>query len=507
MFQARISSSIRCHHRRRKRQQRFLVRPSSSPSLAIIQFIMILSIVLSRGGTVTKQHSFMLVSSLASQKKTSKIAVVGGGASGIFASIAAAEQLYYDSPETKIVVLEATSKTLSKVKISGGGRCNVMHDTSKTIPTILAGYPRGSKELNGLYHKRFTPTMARDWFEYRGVELKTESDGRMFPTTDSSQTIIDTLLNAAVEAGVDIRKKQKVVSIQPPQDDTPTFEIHYKDDTVEEFNAVIMATGSAPSGWELVQSLGHDLVKPVPSLFTLNCKHDIKEDGLLHGLSGLSVPNAKVSLSKKNFQEGPLLVTHHGISGPAALRLSAFFAREFHEQNYRGPITINWDIPALGTNEEKLFEQLWQITKSNPKKTISGVCPVPGNNIPRRLWSALIVKGSGIPENTVWGNAPKKSVRKLATNLVAFPLEVTGKGAFKEEFVTAGGVPLKEINMKSMESKVVPGVFMCGELINVDGVTGGYNFMNCWSTGYVAGHAAANHFLKSRVEETSSPNA
>jgi predicted Rossmann fold flavoprotein len=419
-----------------------------------------------------------------SSSSKNKIAVIGGGASGIFASIAAAEH-----EQTQVIVLEATSKTLQKVKISGGGRCNVMHDTSKTVPIILAGYPRGQKELNGLYQKRFSPSMAREWFESRGVVLKTEPDGRMFPITDSSQTILDTLMQAAVDECVDIRMRQKVNSIF--RRDDGIFSIEFKDGEQENFSAVILATGSSPVGWALAKSLGHDLVSPVPSLFTLNCKHQIKEGGLLYGLSGISVPLARVSLSKKQFQEGPLLVTHHGISGPAVLRLSAFAARDFNELNYRGPVTVHWDV-ALGTNLEDLFQELWKVTSSNPKRTVASVCPLPNNSIPRRLWSSLCLE-SGFAPDIVWGNANKKLVRKLATNIAACPLEVTGKGTFKEEFVTAGGVSLKEIDMKTMESKKCPGLFLCGEVINVDGVTGGFNFLNCWGTGFVAGHGAADY--------------
>ncbi|CAJ1942266.1 unnamed protein product [Cylindrotheca closterium] len=450
-----------------------------------------------------------------------KIAVIGGGASGIFASIAAAEHSH-----TQVTVLEATGKTLQKVKISGGGRCNVMHDTDKSIQTILGSYPRGSKELNGAYRKRFTPAMARDWFEYRGVELKTEADGRMFPTTDSSQTILDTLMNAAEEEGVEIRTKQKVASITPYDNG---FLVGWKDaeEPPEEFEAIILATGSAPVGYGLAKSLGHDLVQPAPSLFTLNCKHAIKEDGLLYGLSGISVPTARITLSMTTIsggetnnisdpskkvkkkkkttklqQEGPLLITHHGLSGPAALRLSAFAAREFQEINYRTHITVHWDT-GIGSNAEEVFEKLWQVTSSNPKRTVSSLCPIPNNQIPRRLWSAL-VEYSGLgsndsnPNGILWGGAPKKLVRKLATNLVACPLEVTGKGTFKEEFVTAGGVSLEELEMKTMESKKCPGVFLCGELINVDGVTGGFNFMNCWATGFMAGHSSADYVHSSQ---------
>lgn len=436
-----------------------------------------------------------------------RIAVIGGGASGIFASIQAAEQLraspHSQSTSTpSVVVLEATSKTLHKVKISGGGRCNVLHDTSKPISTLLAGYPRGEKELRGLFHKHFPPAMARDWFESRGVELKVESDGRVFPVTDSSETILQTLTGAAEQAGVNIRLQQKVTGVDVADISTQgiegKFTIHFKDETTECFDAVIMATGSSPIGYQLVENLGHKLVKPVPSLFTLNCKPAVSDGGLLHGLAGVSVPSSRVSLTKKLSQEGPLLITHHGISGPAALRLSAFAAREFHEHRYRDThVTVHWDTVVFGNQPEKVLEdQLWPVTTSNPKRSVASVCPVPGNSIPRRLWSAL-VKESGITEDTVWGAVSKKLARKLATNIVACPLEITGKGTFKEEFVTAGGVSLKEVDMKTMESKCVPGLYFCGELINVDGITGGFNFMNCWSTGFMAGNGAAKQIILS----------
>jgi predicted flavoprotein YhiN len=465
--------------------------------------------------------------STALSPRCSKIGVIGGGASGIFAAISAAESYarknreHPESSNVHVVVLEATTKTLQKVKISGGGRCNVLHDTSKTIPTILAGYPRGKQELNGLFQKRFTPTMAQEWFEHRGVQLKLEDDGRMFPITDSSQTIIDALLEAAEQAGVEIRLKQNVNRIERSKDGS--FKVHFKDESIEEFRCIILATGSSPVGYELAKSLGHDpLVHPVPSLFTLNCKHAISPGGVLHGLSGVSVPSARVSVSvpsKPNrdyqqpeidsddvnksrqpkrklkvetlMQEGPLLITHQGISGPAVLRLSAFGARELRDMNYRGNVVISWDIQVLGSNAEDLLEELWKFTMSNPKRSVASACPLWGNSIPRRLWSSLVV-ASGFTTDATWGNAPKKLVRQLALNLVSFPMEFTGKGTFKDEFVTAGGVDLKDIDMKTMESKICPGLFFCGEVLNVDGITGGYNFMNCWSTGYVAGEASSS---------------
>lgn len=242
--------------------------------------------------STTQRHTFRSITSaaLSTQPPTTKIGVIGGGASGIFAAISAAESASLQKKQrVEVVVLEATSNTLSKVKISGGGRCNVLHDTSKPVPTILAGYPRGQRELNGMYHKRFTPSMAQEWFEHRGVELKVESDGRMFPITDSSQTIMDTLMDSAKHAGVDVRLRKKVNSIKKADD---SFKVHYKDESTEDFDRIILATGSSPAGYALADSLGHDLIKPMPSLFTFNCKEAISEGGVLHGLSGISVPSA-----------------------------------------------------------------------------------------------------------------------------------------------------------------------------------------------------------------------
>lgn len=463
-----------------------------------------------------------------------RIAVVGGGASGIFSAIAAAEAALTNSspdktgtstkrrPPVNVVVLEAGSSTLTKVKISGGGRCNVLHDTSKAVPDLLSqGYPRGKMELTGLFQKRFGPAQAREWFERRGVTLKTEPDGRMFPHTDSSQTIIDTLLHAAQASHVSIQTRCKVESVtceeENAKDDKSNqqriFKVSLqqklsseqdarKEQREEFFHAVILATGSSPVGYKLAKSLGHTIVSPVASLFTLSAKHDVKEGGLLYDLSGLSVPHARVSYripsssssssssSKEKSrrtanallaQEGPLLITHHGLSGPAALRLSAFGAREFAAQGYRGTLMVHW-APSLGTASE-IADELWKQTSLQSKKAISTYCPLrlPDGSpaIPKRLWAAMVLK-AGFSKDTIWAEAPKKLIRALATIISDCPIEMTSKGTFKEEFVTAGGINLKEIDMKTMQSKVCPGLFFCGELINVDGVTGGFNFMNCW---------------------------
>lgn len=481
-------------------------------------------------------HEAAALSTTTSTSTTPRsICVIGGGASGMFAATAAAEALstrYADSDvEWKVTVLEATSKILSKVKVSGGGRCNVLHDTSKPVKEILESYPRGRKELIGLFNKRFSPQTAEKWFTKRGVELKTEADGRMFPVTDSSQTIIDTITQAAQKGGVVVNRVSKVLSVAPSLTDgseVNKFLVMMRGEEAVEYDAIVLATGSSPAGHGLAVSLGHKIVNPVPSLFTLSTKDDIEEGGLFHGLSGLSVQDARITLQvagtyvrvacislpyflpwrrrfedksklsytmcsssaflyilvpgrkkkKSIIQNGPILITHHGISGPASLRLSAFAAREFHNINYRGNVAINW-APDFGSVED-IEVKLWGLTRSSPKRNISSSCPLllPDNTsiIPRRLWSSL-VSASGIESSKIWGEASKKNVRKLAQMICQCPINVTGKGVFKEEFVTAGGVSLKDIDMTNMGSKRCKGIFACGEVIDVDGVTGGFNFM------------------------------
>lgn len=383
---------------------------------------------------------------------TRKIAVVGGGASGIFASIAAATAAdeSTQTSSTQVTVLEATSRTLAKVKISGGGRCNVLHDTSKPVSDILAGYPRGRRELNGPYsNKGFSPLQAQAWFERHGVTLKTEPDGRMFPITDSSQTVMDALGSAAREAGVELKLRCKVDEILA-LDGKLHVRMTDKNNGASEtathvFDSVILATGSAPRGYELASQLGHTIIRTVPSLFTLNAKEEIQPEGRFHELAGLSVPWARVTLKipgqtkkKQHLQEeGPLLITHHGLSGPAALRLSAFGARVWNDLGYQGDIVVHW-APHLGTTDG-IFEDLWKHTHSRPKKTIASVCPLPGAHdgsaIPRRLWASQC-RAAGVAPDQVWGQVSKKVIRKLAMQVSECVVHVTGKGQFKEEFGT-----------------------------------------------------------------------
>lgn len=490
-------------------------------------------------------------SSDATVRRRRRIAVIGGGASGMFAATAAADA---SSSSCEVIVFEGTSKTMSKVRISGGGRCNVMHDVTKPIPQILSSYPRGNKELRGLFTKRFTPDDAYEWFTSRGVQLKTESDGRMFPVTDDSQTIISTITHAAIKAGVEVRTKTKIQSVEWMDDSDnhdgnfainvsskSTTEPGEKESSKEYFDALILATGSFPIGHEIARSLGHTVIKPVPSLFTFDTKELVREGGIFHGLAGLSVPTARLTLTvtdemkpssgddlteqetrsndetsktkkkrKKTpaiTQEGPLLITHFGISGPATLRLSAFAAREFHAVKYNCEVKVHFcpkfeegqrRLGSTGGSEDILMDALWEMTRLIPKRRVATGCPLFINEqeenddvlpsetnapiIPKRLWAAL-VSHSSIPSELVWGDASKAMIRSLANSLASFPLNTTGFSSFKEEFVTAGGICLKEVQLTNMESKIKPGLFMAGEVLDVDGVTGGFNFMSCWSTG------------------------
>ena len=485
--------------------------------------------------------------------------MIGGGASGMFAATAAADAAH---STCDVVVFEGTSKTMSKVRISGGGRCNVMHDVTKPLTQILSSYPRGSKELRGLFTKRFTPNDAYDWFTSRGVQLKTESDGRMFPVTDNSQTIIDTITRAAVKAGVEVRTKSKIESVEGIEDDDKhdeNFVINAssasttapgeRETSTEYFDALILATGSFPIGHRIARSLGHTIIKPVPSLFTFDTKDLVREGGAFHGLAGLSLPTARLMLTVSDemrqfsaeddltkqqtissdempkpkpkrkqkkapvmTQEGPLLITHHGISGPCTLRLSAFAAREFHAVGYNCEVKLHFcpqfeeeqrRLGSTGCSEDIMVDVLWEMTRLIPKRRVATGCPLFSKEIveenaessapiiPKRLWAALVSQSS-IPSELVWVDVSKAMIRSLASNLVSFPLKTTGFSSFKEEFVTAGGVSLKEVQLTTMESKIRPGLFLAGEVLDVDGVTGGFNFMGCWSTGFVAGGSAAD---------------
>ncbi|MFM7574619.1 MAG: NAD(P)/FAD-dependent oxidoreductase [Snowella sp.] len=401
-----------------------------------------------------------------------KIIIVGGGAAGFFAAITAA--MTYS--RVSITLLEAGREFLSKVRISGGGRCNVTHHCFEPSQ-LVQYYPRGGKALRGAF-SRFQPkdTVAR--FKSRDVSLKTEADGRMFPITDDSATIANCLLETAKEYGVHLRLNSPVKSLQKIENQ---FWIELKNGEILKGDRVLIATGSNPMGYRWAKELGHQVQEPVPSLFTFNIK-----DARLTDLAGIAVENVRVSLvspdQKKLEQTGPLLITHWGASGPAILKLSAWGARLLHDQNYQMPLIINW-LPNY--NRETLQAILLETKTSQPRKQILNFSPV---EIPKRLWQSLVTF-IGLDSKMVWADLSKKVLNNLLIELLQGEYLIKGKGVFKEEFVTCGGVNLSDINFKTMESKKCPGLFFAGEVLDIDGVTGGFNFQSAWTTGWLAGQA------------------
>ncbi|MCC9165595.1 NAD(P)/FAD-dependent oxidoreductase [Pontibacter harenae] len=407
------------------------------------------------------------------------VVVIGGGAAGFFGAIACAEA----NAETEVILLEKTNKLLSKVRVSGGGRCNVTHQCY--VPTTFSQhYPRGAKQLKEAF-KTFGATETVAWFEQRGVQLKAEADGRMFPVTDSSDTIIDCLLREANKAGVQIRKGAGVERIEVLKSDSSNqqqFVLHLSNGNTIKADKILVSTGGNPKAqnYDWLRKIGHTIKEPVPSLFTFNVPASpLKE------LQGISVPQAKVRVAGQKLEyEGPLLITHWGYSGPAVLKLSAWGARIFSDLNYSFTALINW-IPEF--TEETLRENLQNYRQAHPKKVVS-TNPLFG--LPQRLWKALTALAE-VPTETIWAELPAKNTNKLVEALLRAPFEVNGKTTFKEEFVTCGGIDLSQINMRTMESRVVPGLYFAGEVIDVDGITGGFNFQAAWTTGYLAGRAMA----------------
>jgi predicted Rossmann fold flavoprotein len=391
------------------------------------------------------------------------IVIIGGGAAGFFTAINAVE----NNPKLKVAILERGQSVLEKVRISGGGRCNVTH--ACFVPNDLVKfYPRGEKELRGPFHQ-FCSGDTIEWFEKHGVTLKIEEDGRMFPESDTSETIIDCFTKATQDLGIDILTGQSVQSIYKTETD---FKVQTKSDTfiVEK---VVLATGSNPKMWEMLESLGHSIVSAVPSLFTFNVK-----DARLKDLMGLSaVTNVKVKKSKLE-ASGPLLITHWGLSGPGILRLSAWGARELFDKNYHFAILVNW---LNETTFEEAIDLLKDIKIENAKKAVSKKSPF---EIPNRLWERLVL-ASGISEDTKWADCNKDQLNALSNQLTNGEFQVNGKSTFKEEFVTAGGIELKEVNFKTMESKVIPNLYFAGEVLNIDAITGGFNFQNAWTGGFI----------------------
>jgi predicted Rossmann fold flavoprotein len=403
----------------------------------------------------------------------SQIIIIGGGAAGFFAAITCAQT----DPDTRVTLIEAGKYPLGKVKISGGGRCNVTHACFDPL-VLVQHYPRGHQALRGAF-TRFQPQDTIDWYAARGVQLKTEADGRMFPTTDDSETIVRCLMDAAAAAGVKIWTGEAVAEIMPKQ--PSGWSVALKSGTVLRADRVLLATGSNPSAHKWAQQLGHLIATPVPSLFTFNIP-----DPRLANLAGVSVQAATVKLagSGKNAltQTGALLITHWGVSGPAVLKLSAWGARLLAESRYQMTLSIDW-LPDY--RPDKLRELILAVKSQLPQKTIQNSCPVP---IPHRLWESL-TSYIGIQPSDRWAGLANKTLDRLIGELNRGEYQITGKGVFKEEFVTCGGVDLKSVNFQTMESKICPGLYFAGEILDIDGVTGGFNFQSAWTTGYLAGLA------------------
>jgi len=399
-----------------------------------------------------------------------KIIIIGGGAAGFFSAITIAE----NNPEMDVIILEKGNNILQKVKVSGGGRCNVTH-ACFTPHELVEYYPRGKKELLGPFHQFMTgDTM--EWFENRGVPLKIEDDNRVFPVSNTSQTIVDCLMNNAKEAGVVIELNQRVNSISKrgPQYKIKTNENDFIADKL------LIASGSNPNIWELIAGLGHKIIAPVPSLFTFKIF-----DKRITEIPGISVPNATITLLDSSFESrGPLLITHWGLSGPAVLKLSAFGALFLAEKNYQYEVKVNW----LSKTFDDAFCDLKTIKSKMPKKQIRLSSEY--DEIPRRLWEKLVA-ASDIKSEQRWADVSNKQLEKLANQITNSNFKAEGKTTFKEEFVTAGGVDLKEINFKRFESKLHRNLFFAGEILNIDAVTGGFNFQNAWTGAYIVGKAIA----------------
>lgn len=398
------------------------------------------------------------------------LAVVGGGAAGFFAAIAAAE----GAPGTQVTVLEKTVEFLAKVRISGGGRCNVTHACWEPRE-FSQRYPRGAEALIGPLH-RFSPAETVAWFAEHGVTLKTEADGRMFPVTDSSQTVIDALVQAARVAGVKLRKSVPVMAIRR---EGGKFAVQLGNGETLMVDRVLLATGGcrAVAAGALAVALGHTLAAPVPSLFAMHL-----EPGWLGELPGIAVDPVAVSVPGTGLAEkGPMLITHAGVSGPAVLRLSAWGARILHERAYRFPLHVDW-VPE--------FSPVEAFSEKRKQEGTKRLVKTPIGRLPGRLWEAMI-GAAGITAETRWCELSRPAREKLAGLLKQTVLTVTGKTLNKDEFVTCGGVPLREVDCRTMESRVCPGLFFAGELLDLDGVTGGFNFQAAWTTGWLAGRAAA----------------
>lgn len=402
-----------------------------------------------------------------------KLVVIGGGAAGIFCAVNAARM----NPVLEVILLEKSSKFLSKVWISGGGRCNLTHACFDR-EEMSRHYPRGQRFVKKAFHRFFT-TDTIQWFEERGVPLKTEADGRMFPQSDNSESIVSCLLKEVNQYKVDIRMNAEVLQLQKKENG---FALLLSQAKTLEADYVCVACGGYPktSMFDWLLQTGHTIEPPVPSLFTFNIPHHP-----VTGLMGVSVPAATVKISGTKMEEtAPLLITHWGLSGPAVLKLSARGARELAERNYHFSVIVNW-LP--GQQDQQLAIQFRSIRTELAAQKISLRNPF---GLPQRLWD-LLLELSGIDKEKRWADLPAKEQNKLVANIVHCPFDVKGKTTFKEEFVTAGGISLSGIDVNTMQSKTVPGLYFAGEIMDVDGVTGGFNFQHAWTSGFIAASAVA----------------
>lgn len=395
------------------------------------------------------------------------VIIIGGGAAGFFTAINLAEK----NDQLSIAILERGKEVLSKVRISGGGRCNVTHacfDASE----LANFYPRGNKELRGSFHT-FAARNTVNWFKQHGIILKTEDDGRMFPQANTSQVIIDCFLQLQRSLNIKLFVSENVLAMQR-HNDVWKLQTQQHQFTAKQ---VCVATGSSPAMWKLLQQLGHTIIPPVPSLFTFNCK-----DERIINLPGVSA-NVSVHIKDAKLQSsGPLLITHWGMSGPAILKLSAWGAKILHEKKYMFTLIVNW----LPTEDiESITEKLKSLKQQLVQKIVSQKSPF---DIPNRLWESL-VQASLINQQTRWADISKTQLHQLAQQLCQCHFNINGKSTFKEEFVTAGGIDLKEIDFKTMQSKILLNIFFAGEVLNIDAITGGFNFQNAWTGGFIAATA------------------
>jgi len=408
------------------------------------------------------------------------VAVLGGGAAGFFGAIACAEA----NPQQVVYLLEKSPKLLSKVRVSGGGRCNVTH-ACESAAQLVQHYPRGGRQLKDAF-KQFGVADTVAWFAKRGVPLKTEADGRMFPTTDSSETIARALEDAARRAGVRVlpRTAAEEIAVMPDGEFKLTLSGEGSAAVGAELRAgrLLIATGGNPksAAYDWLRALGHSIAEPVPSLFTFNVPASPLRD-----LPGVSVPHARVVLAGEKLQyEGPLLVTHWGVSGPAVLKLSAWGARRLHDLAYQGTALVSW-VPTHTDETLRPWAQAFRL--ENGKKQVAAH---PQFGLPTRLWRTLAAE-AGIGPETRWNEVPAKAQNRLLELLLRTPLQVQGKTTHKDEFVTCGGIPLNEVNLATFESRRIPGLFFAGEVLDIDGITGGFNFQAAWTTGFLAGQAMA----------------